>query len=252
MPFPLQRLPGTAADEARRHALEAEVLRREGELDALKVELQKLQSRYLGEIGSLYRELSELEDQIFDTEVRAGLRPPAADVDPGDASSGQTDAGGEGGFHCSSRSQASDELKKVFRDVAKSIHPDLAVDGPAWNRRHSLMAEANRAYAERDADRLRLILHAWQNDPNSIADDEPNATPRRIAMLEQQLVVIDAEFAELRKSAIYRLKTKIESTRAEGWDLFAEMRLQVKNEVARATATMAKLRLSPLKRQESV
>jgi hypothetical protein len=29
------------------------------------------------------------------------------------------------------------------------------------------MAEANRAYAERDEDRLRLILHAWQHDPVS-------------------------------------------------------------------------------------
>jgi hypothetical protein len=243
MSLPLQRAPKTAADETRRHALEAEVLRREAELDALKVELQKLQARYLGEIGSLYRELSELEDQIFEAEVRAGLRSPPDEEGPDNRPAGEAEARDDGGFHCSNRSQASDELKRVFRDVAKSIHPDLAVDGPEWNRRHSLMAEANRAYAERDADRLRLILHAWQNDPNSIADDEPNATPRRIAMLEQQLVVIDAEFAELRKSAIYRLKTKIESTRAEGWDLFAEMRLQVKNEVARATATMAKLRL---------
>ena len=168
-------------DDARRRALEAEVLRRESELDALKVELQKLQARYLGEIGSLYRELSELEDQIFEAEVRAGLRPPAADEDPETEAAGPAGSRGEGGFQCSNRSQPSDELKKVFRDVAKSIHPDLAADGPEWYRRHSLMAEANRAYAERDADRLRLILHAWQNHPDSIADDEPNATARRIA-----------------------------------------------------------------------
>jgi hypothetical protein len=243
--FPLQRVPDAAADVERRRALEAEVLRREGELDALKVELQKLQSRYLGEIGSLYRELSDLEDQVYEAEVRAGLRLPPADERPGGEAPHRA---GVEGFECSNRSQPSDELKKVFRDVAKSIHPDLAADGPEWNRRHSLMAEANRAYAERDADRLRLILHAWQNDPGSIADDEPNATPRRIALLEQQLVVIEAEFAELRKSAIYRLKTKIESTRADGWDLFAEMRLQVKSEVGRARAKLAKLRLRPSER----
>ncbi len=238
--YALQPGSGTDRDAARCEELRSQVSRRESELDALKVELQKLQSRYLGEIGSLYRELSELEDQIFEAEVRAGLRPPVAEEQPDGGSADPVET--DGGFQCSNRSQPSDELKKVFRDVAKSIHPDLAVDGPEWNRRHSLMAEANRAYAERDADRLRLILHAWQNDPDSIADDEPNATPRRIALLEQQLVVIDAEFAELRKSAIYRLKTKIESTRAEGWDLFAEMRLQVKSEVGRAKARLMKLR----------
>ncbi len=241
---PLQRVPEAAADLERRRALEAEVLRREGELDSLKVELQKLQSRYLSEIGSLYRELSELEDLIYDAEVRAGVRQPAPDEPLHERSANDVGADGDGGtFQCSNRSEPSADLKKVFRDVARTIHPDLAMDGPEWNRRHSLMAEANRAYAERDADRLRLILHAWHNDPDSIADDEPNATPRRIALLEQQLVVIDAEFAELRKSAIYRLKTKIESTRAEGWDLFAEMRLQVKTEVGRAKARLAKLRL---------
>ncbi len=241
--YALQPSSGNDRGAARCEELRSQVSRRESDLDTLKVELQKLQSRYLGEIGSLYRELSELEDRIHEAEVRAGLRKPAEEEDPGNQEADPVEA--DGGFQCSNRSQPSDELKKVFRDVAKSIHPDLAIDGPEWNRRHSLMAEANRAYAERDADRLRLILHAWQNDPASIADDEPNATPRRIAMLEQQLVVIDAEFAELRKSAIYRLKTKIESTRAEGWDLFAEMRLQVKSEVGRAKARLAKLRLRP-------
>ena len=241
--YALQPSSGNDRDASRCEELRSQVSRRESELDALKVELQKLQSRYLGEIGSLYRELSELEDRIYEAEVRAGLRRPPEEEDPGNQEADPVEA--DGGFQCSNRSQPSDELRKVFRDVAKSIHPDLAIDGPEWNRRHSLMAEANRAYAERDADRLRLILHAWQNDPASIADDEPDATPRRIARLEQQLVVIDAEFAELRKSAIYRLKTKIESTRAEGWDLFAEMRLQVKSEVGRAKARLAKLRLRP-------
>ena len=238
--YGLQPSSGNDRDAARCEELRSQVSRRESELDALKVELQKLQSRYLDEIGSLYRELSELEDQIYEAEVRAGLRKPAEAEDPGNQEADPLEA--DGGFQCSNRSQPSDELKKMFRDVAKSIHPDLAVAGPEWNRRHSLMAEANRAYAERDADRLRLILHAWQNDPDSIADDEPNATPRRIALLEQELVVIAAEFVELRKSAIYRLKTKIESTRVEGWDLFAEMRLQVKSEVGRAKARFMKLR----------
>jgi hypothetical protein len=130
----------------------------------------------------------------------------------------------------------------MFRDVAKSIHPDLAMDEPARWRRHSLMAEANRAYADRDADRLRLILRAWETSEESIGEDEPDAPRRRIAVFEVRLAAIEAEFAELRTTAIYRLKTKIESTRKEGWDLFAEMRLQVKSEVGRAKAKLAKLR----------
>jgi hypothetical protein len=236
--FALQRAAPNPADEAKRQALAARVLEREAELDALKVELQKLQSRYLDEIGALYRELNDLEAEIADIEIRAGLREPPADV-TGDEDEGETED--EPDVQCSSRGQPTDELKRMFRDVAKTIHPDLAADGPARYRRHSLMAEANRAYAERDADRLRLILHAWQNDPDAIGSDEPDAVRRRITRLEQQLAVIDVEFAELRGSAIYKLKAKLDTTRAEGWDLFAEMTLQVKSEVGRARTKLARL-----------
>ena len=134
--------------------------------------------------------------------------------------------------------------RRKMADIARSIHPDRAIDGPARYRRHSLMAEANRAYADRDADRLRLILHAWQNSADSIRDDEPNANARRIVLLESLLAAIEAEFAELRASAIYKLKTKLDRTRAEGWDLFAEMRLQVQGEVSRAKARLRRLRMT--------
>src|SRR6187402_2516771 len=126
--YGLQPSSGNDRDAARCEELRSQVSRRESELDALKVELQKLQSRYLGEIGSLYRELSELEDRIYEAEVRAGLRKPAEEEAPGNQEPDPVEA--DGGFQCSNRSQPSDELKKVFRDVAKSIHPDLAIDGP--------------------------------------------------------------------------------------------------------------------------
>ena len=54
-------------------------------------------------------------------------------------------------------------------------------------------------------------------------------------------MAIDVEFADLRKSAIWRLRTKLAETRAQGWDLFAEMVAQVKSEVARATARLIRL-----------
>jgi uncharacterized coiled-coil protein SlyX len=237
----LQLASPAAPDETRQRELAVEVARREAELDAFKVELQRLQARYLEEIGALYRDLGDLEAEIADIEVRAGLRQPAAVASVG--ADETPDRDDRVSSPCASRSPASDALKKMFRDVAKSIHPDLAFDEPARWRRHSLMAEANRAYAERDADRLRLILHAWENDPRGLADTEAASTPRRIATLEMRLAAVDAELAELRRSAIARLKMKIEKTRAEGWDLFGEMRLQVKSEVARARARLARLRL---------
>jgi hypothetical protein len=44
----------------------------------------------------------------------------------------------------------------MFQDVARAVHPDALPDAQhderTRYRRHSLMAEANRAYAERDED----------------------------------------------------------------------------------------------------
>lgn len=226
---------------------EAELVRRERDLSALKLDLQRLQSRYLDEVGALYAELSTLEAAVADAEIRAGLRPPPGvhthDEVGGDAAAagaGADDAPWAGG--CSTRAAPTDDLRRMFRDVAKAVHPDLALDEPARYRRHSLMAEANRAYAERDEDRLRLILRAWESSPEAVIGDDPGAHrargERRRAQIDARLLAIETELADLHGSAIWRLKGKIDDARAKGWDLFAEMVLQVKGEIGRARARL--------------
>lgn len=228
-----------AGDETRRVALEAEINRLQSELVALKLELQKIQREYLGKMGEFYGELATLEAAIAEAEVAAGLRPPPAEDAEEDAPAGDEPVT----VGAADRTPPSDELKRMFRDVAKSIHPDLALDEPARCRRHSLMAEANRAYAERDADRLRLILQAWEQDPDGAADELGGGSGRvrGVAELEDRLAALKAEMAALRRSAIFKLKQKIDRTHAEGWDLMAEMVLQVKSEIARARVRLAKL-----------
>jgi uncharacterized coiled-coil protein SlyX len=234
------------ANAARLAELDARLNVRETELDALKLDLQELQTKYLKEIGALYRDLNDLEAEALDAEVRAGLRPPPEDAGEAPAADTAGSTATEDDASCGAQAAPSDMLKRVFRDVAKNIHPDRAVDEAARLRRHSLMAEANRAYAERDHDRLLLILRRWERSPDSVPDDDPDAerrrVQRRIVEIEERLAAIDAEFIELRNSAIARLKHKIEETRKKGWDLFAEMVMQVKADIARANARLVAAR----------
>lgn len=248
----LSMVRGVALDpsRARLASLELELAARETELAALSGSLQELQAKYLGAVGGFYRELVELGNAIFDEEVRSGLRRPEEPEDldrDGQASNAESrEAGGTG---CSTRGAPSTDLKAMFRNLAKSLHPDLALrlDEPERWRRHSLMAEANRAYAERDEDRLRLILHAWERSPDSVLGDDPEAdelrVSRRIAQTGDRLLAVDAELADLRSSAIAQLQRKIDDARAQGWDLFAEMVLEVKREVRRAKARLASLKV---------
>jgi hypothetical protein len=231
--------PGPA--RARYASLERELAAREADLAAVKTGLQRLQAQYFERVGALYAELTDLEAAVAVAEIRAGLRPPSDPERDADDRDGGIDRESHAGGPTPSQ-----DLKRVFRDLAKAIHPDLALDEPARCRRHSLMAEANRAYAERDADRLRLILRAWERTPELVFDGDDHAGDRlrleqRIAGIEQRLIQIDVEMADLEKSAIGRLKRRIDEARAQGWDLFAEMVLQVRREISQARGRLAKI-----------
>jgi hypothetical protein len=226
---------------ARLADLELKLAERERELATISAELQELQRRYLGAVGGFYADLADLEAASVAIEIRLGLRTPKDEADAEDERAAASDTG-DG---CGNQAAPSSDLKKIFRSLARSIHPDLALDEPARWRRHSLMAEANRAYAEQDEDRLRLILAAWERSPDSLlgleveADDERIA--RRIAAIETRLLQIDSELGDLARSAISQLKQKMDDARRQGWDLLAEMVLEVKRETGRARARLASL-----------
>jgi hypothetical protein len=225
-------------------ALELRAAEREASLTAYKLDLQQLQARYLADVGALYAELTVLDAAILEEEIRQGLRQPVENATDADGEGVGDD--GEDMAGCGNRAAPSADLKRMFRDLAKTIHPDLGRDDAARYRRHSLMAEANRAYAERDFDRLRLILRTWERSPEAILGDDPEADRerlrRRIDELHVRLIEIDGEMAGLRDSAIARLKRKIDGARDQGWDLFAEMIRHVQREIAAGKARLAVLR----------
>lgn len=227
--------PAASPSRARVAALEEQLAERDRALTALKTELLALQDRYLSEIGPLYAELAALEATVAEVEIKLGLRTAESDEqDP------------EPPVGCGNRSAPSLDLKRIFRDVAKAVHPDLAVDDATRYRRHSLMAEANRAYAEQDEDRLRLILRVSEQSPDTFVGDTPEAAEARLAHrateLEMRLADLERDFAAVRGSAIARLQRRMDETRAQGWDLFAEMLQHVRREIARARARLASIR----------
>src|SRR3989304_4909645 len=108
------------------------------------------------------------------------------------------------------RFKPSESLKKLYREVAKRIHPDLTTDEEERTRRQQLMVEANRAYEEGDEERLEAILREWESSPESVKGEGPGTdlvrAIRKIAQVEERLPTIETEIADFKRSDLYKLK----------------------------------------------
>ena len=133
--------------------------------------------------------------------------------------------------------------------MAKTIHPDLALDEITRDRRHRLMVEANRAYALGDEERLRWVLEAWERSPEAVPGSDPEATRqrllRRIAQIQEQLDVSASELAEMTASPLWQLKVKVDEGAARGKDLMGDMIARLKRDIMAARNRLDAIRWVP-------
>jgi hypothetical protein len=204
---------------------------REEEIARAKSDLAAFRISYTRDVGLLHEELDELERAIAEAElgelskrVETGTTEPTppSSVAPAEPPPRYT----------------SDAVRKLFRDVAKTIHPDLAHDDMTRDRRHTLMAEANRAYAMGDEERLRRILAAWENSPEAVRGSDPEAERlrlvRRIEEIEEQLNAYRREMAAMKDSPLWQLKTLVDDAAARGKDLVEDMVRRLKRDITAA------------------
>lgn len=230
--------------------LQTLLAQRELDLTTLQTELHAFERHYFRIVGVRYAELDEVEAQIADLLSRSSpqnskMRTQAADARArADESAHESKAIQETAGH-EEKFKPSDALKKLYRDVAKSIHPDLATDDDDRARRQRFMAEANQAYEEGNEIRLREILHEWESIPDAIKGDGVAAelirVIRKIAQVQERLRTIEVTIDELQSSDLYRLKGEVESAEAEERDLLAEMASRLNQQIVDARKRLAGL-----------
>jgi hypothetical protein len=136
------------------------------------------------------------------------------------------------------------EAKKLYIELAKRLHPDLARDDEERQRRERIMQRVNEAFRLRDLAGLRAV-HL-----ESIADD-PHWAERpvtdRLAWAEAELRRLDAALAEVRSALarlrggeLYRLYTRHES----GDPVFADLKTRIEDRIASETRRLEKMKLS--------
>jgi hypothetical protein len=231
-----------SAKQAEFAKLQQELAQRELDLTTQEIDLRAFESHYLRMGGSRYAALDEIEAKI--AEFKASRTPEnAAAREKAKATRKQADESVQ-------RSQAADtssakaefkpseDLKKLYREVAKQIHPDLSEDEQERLRRERLMIEANLAFENGDAERLRQILNEWESSPESVKGDGTAAELvriiRKIALVQERLHTIDAKIAAVKESDLFQLKKRVEQSEMGGIDLLERMAEDIDKRIAAA------------------
>ena len=244
--------PGPGAEElirrkAQLHVLSKELLDRERGLAAFRNELHAFETSYRKALGARYARLDELAERLDETAVGDDPERPEDDVDgPAERYPGQGVPGGqnwawgerEPDKEPERRPVIGDDAKRLFRQLARLIHPDLAGDPEERERRTNLMVAANDAYEQGDVAALERMLADWHASPEAVtgsgAAAELERTLRRIAQVEASIKRIDEELAELEASAMGWLRRRVEKAAREGWDLLAHMVRELDRQIGEA------------------
>jgi len=226
----VRRSDGIEALRARLADCEAALDGRRAEVTRVQADLAEFRLRYRRDVGLLHDELEELERGIAELEL--GEFAKRLDEEGHDASHAAPPD------EPPPRALTSDVVRRLFREVAKAVHPDLAAGDGTRDRRHALMIEANRAYAVGDEERLRRILEAWERSPEAVqgADDDADRErlTRRISEIEEQILARERELAAVRQSPLWQLKTLVDEAAARGKDLIADQVRRLKREIVAA------------------
>jgi hypothetical protein len=136
------------------------------------------------------------------------------------------------------------EAKRLYIDLAKRLHPDLARDDEERQRRERIMQRVNEAFRLRDLAGLRAVhLESVAEDPgwserpvtDRLAWAEEELRRLAVALEEARLAM-----ARLRGGELFRLYTRYES----GEPVFADLRIRIEERIATETRRLDRLKSS--------
>jgi len=227
--------------------LEDDLSLKELDLATLQAVLEDIRRRYLRIVGVKLAQLDGINAQI--AEILARLDPKNEEVKKeAERSRTQADESADAtGSIAAEEYEAepfkpSEDLKQLYRDLAKKIHPDLAPDEKSRERRNRFMQEVNQAYSERNEDRLRSLLHEWESSPDSVVGEgtgvELIRIIRQIASVHARIEAIGREMENLKDAELYSLKLRADEAQDEGRDLFTEMAAEVDRQIKDANVKL--------------
>jgi len=220
-------------------AVRAELAEKELELADFRAQLKSFKGRYLREVGVLYAELDEYEARIAEREalLETNLVTKQRAAEARERATESHDAT-RGEAAQAEEFKPTLDLRSLFRDVAKRIHPDFAKDDADRQRRHELMARANDAYSRGDSETLRRILDEYSESSESVQGEGIGAELiriiRQIHTAKKDIAAIAKQIANLRTSETGQLMQEAATANEKGRDLLVELATQLTERVRMA------------------
>jgi hypothetical protein len=231
-PQPAELVAVGEAELARMRDRLAEI---EAEYAMLEAELAVFQADYTREVVTVLAQLHDVEARILaltgdsagaseartrarrTTAAASALAPPPEPVPPA-------------------------SVKRLFRDAAKRMHPDLAPTEEAREHAEAFMKRLNDAYRAGDAEAISDLVRQWESSPFAAGPEGATRDPRRSAAgLQAAVARAQRRLDELRDSELARMMERSMAAAAAGEDHVATLRNHAELALADAQARLAAL-----------
>lgn len=222
--------------------LKNRLVMREEEMTEVRAELEQFEAQYTMEVGRLYAELDDIEAEIAEEEVKLNpddeeIKKRAEEARLRAEESAQA-AEEENWQACTQKWNPSPEAKKAYHNLAKMIHPDLAIDEEERTRRHTLMSELNNAYKDGDQNQLNKLVEEYRDSPELVKGDSIGdqliRVIRQISQVTRRLKELRAEMLKLELSELYILREKVYEEQLAGRNLLKQMAERTKTHIRKS------------------
>lgn len=232
---------------------------REEEMTDLRAELEQFEARYTMDVARLYAEHDEIEAQIAEEEYK--LVPDDEEIKrraeelrrKAEESAVRATEDEE---NKKRRFEPTAETRKAYHNLARIIHPDLALDATEKEKRHGLMAELNAAYSTGDHAKLDKLAADFRAHPDLVTGDTVGdqlvRVIRQISQVKARLNELKLERAEAEQSELYELRQKVEKENSEGRDLLSQMAARTRAHIKKSERRLTNLRAVNLAQEEYV
>jgi hypothetical protein len=215
----------------------------EAERATLEAELAAFHAEYMRHVGTVMARVHELEARILAIVAeRSGAAGDARAAAAAREQARKTTAEVRA-IPAPARPLPTADLKRLFREAAKRMHPDLASDERARRHAEAFMKRLNQAYRGGDAAAIQDLVLQWDASPYALAPVEAGAAPaaREVSALRAAVERAQRRLDELRASELAEMLERAMATAASGGDFLAEMRADAETALAQRQARLAEL-----------